>query len=180
MTLTLIPFLQFLSSLSFSACRVGSLFLTILFIYINMYTMNMNVLLSLLSQGSHTRQGREAWAQKNEERLRSYELRSWFSSSCRLTRKHSSTLLLMTRSPFEDREELCSCGWHIRIDLILHIYIHCSNVWVWMNEGGKNRVMKQEKHSYFPTTLNIFSIFWWEWSSGRFSAITVRSCTFSS
>jgi len=29
---------------------------------------------------------------------------------------------------------------------------------------------------HLPTVLKIFWRFWWEWSSGKFSATTVRDC----
>lgn len=179
MTLTRMPFLQFLSSFSFSAWGVLIRTVTLpntsklkWYYYISV-VVPQNVLLSRLSRHSHTPPAREATQSKKEDSKIYSNTRSDHGLLIQL--RILLTLLLITISPFDDRAELCSCGWHMRIDLILFIYIMI-NTQPWFSIIQKLRYQARKIGSYFPTTLNIFSIFWWEWSSGRFSAITVRSC----
>jgi hypothetical protein len=85
----------------------------------------------------------------------------------------------MRKSPF-GREEFGSWGWHILI--VFTLYKDCPSIHTTFSKCKKlqeceihiiKRMVRRE-NIHLPTTENIFWRFWWEWSSGKFSATTVR------
>lgn len=74
-----------------------------------------------------------------------------------------------------------------RIGFLGMTYSNCFHTAQWHSNHNKpqrphSQVKKPDEKQNtinrpnLPTTLNIFSRFWWEWSSGKFSATIVRDC----